>query len=118
VGGGNARIETRPGCPTPGGQPTYGLALNLERDSVGSVILGEYEHISEEDVVKCIARILEVPVGTQLIGRVVNPLGAPIDGKCPINAKMTDCTRAFAWCFRLADRAARKNPERLLRRAP
>ncbi len=49
--------------PTPSGQPTYGLALNLERDSVGSVILGEYEHISEGDTVKCTGRILEVPVG-------------------------------------------------------
>jgi len=60
---------------------TYGLALNLERDSVGSVILGEYEHISEGDTVKCTGRILEVPVGPALIGRVVNSLGQPIDGK-------------------------------------
>ena len=76
--------------PTPSGQPTYGLALNLERDSVGAVILGEYEHISEGDTVKCTGRILEVPVGPELIGRVVNALGQPIDGKGPINAKMTD----------------------------
>ena len=69
---------------------TFGLALNLERDSVGAVILGEYEHISEGDVVKCTGRILEVPVGPELIGRVVNALGQPIDGKGPINAKMTD----------------------------
>ena len=66
------------------------LALNLERDSVGAVILGEYEHISEGDTVKCTGRILEVPVGPELIGRVVNALGQPIDGKGPINAKMTD----------------------------
>ena len=82
--------------PTASGQPTYGLALNLERDSVGSVILGEYEHISEGDVVKCTGRILEVPVGPELIGRVVNALGAPIDGKGPINAKMTDVIEKVA----------------------
>jgi F-type H+-transporting ATPase subunit alpha len=50
---------------------TFGLALNLERDSVGAVILGEYEHITEGDTVKCTGRILEVPVGEELIGRVV-----------------------------------------------
>src|SRR5246127_590201 len=68
---------------------TFGLALNLERDSVGAVILGEYEHISEGDAVKCTGRILDVPVGPELIGRVVDSLGRPIDGKGPINAKMT-----------------------------
>jgi F-type H+-transporting ATPase subunit alpha len=68
---------------------TFGLALNLERDSVGAVVLGEYEHISEGDTVKCTGRILEVPVGEALIGRVVNALGQPIDGKGPINAKQT-----------------------------
>src|SRR6202165_2462566 len=62
---------------------TFGLALTLERDSVGSVVLGEYEHISEGDVVKTTGRILEVPVGRELIGRVVNALGLPIDGKGP-----------------------------------
>src|SRR3978361_169210 len=75
---------------------TLGLALNLERDSVGAVILGEYEHISEGDTVKCTGRILEVPVGPELIGRVVNALGAPIDGKGPINAKMTDVIEKVA----------------------
>ena len=69
---------------------TIGMALNLERDSVGAVILGEYEHISEGDVVKTTGRILEVPVGPELLGRVVNTLGQPIDGKGPINAKETD----------------------------
>jgi F-type H+-transporting ATPase subunit alpha len=69
---------------------TFGLALNLERDSVGAVVLGEYEHISEGDTVKCTGRILEVPVGPELLGRVVNALGEPIDGKGPINAKKTD----------------------------
>ncbi len=69
---------------------TFGLALNLERDSVGSVVLGDYEHISEGQTVKCTGRILEVPVGPELIGRVVNSLGQPIDGKGAINAKLTD----------------------------
>ena len=69
---------------------TFGLALNLERDSVGAVILGDYEHISEGDTVKCTGRILEVPVGPELLGRVVNALGQPIDGKGPINAKQRD----------------------------
>ena len=81
---------------TASGQATYGLALNLERDSVGAVILGEYEHISEGDTVKCTGRILEVPVGPELIGRVVNALGQPIDGKGPINAKMTDVIEKIA----------------------
>src|SRR5215211_2534771 len=76
--------------PTADGTPTYGLALNLERDSVGAVVLGAYEHISEGDTVKSTGRILEVPVGPELIGRVVNSLGQPIDGKGPINARMTD----------------------------
>ena len=65
---------------------TYGLALNLERDSVGAVIMGAYEHISEGDKVKCTGRILEVPVGPEMVGRVVDALGNPIDGKGPINA--------------------------------
>ncbi len=63
---------------------TYGMALNLERDSVGAVVLGPYEHISEGDSVKCTGRILEVPVGEALLGRVVDALGTPIDGKGPI----------------------------------
>jgi F-type H+-transporting ATPase subunit alpha len=69
---------------------TFGLALNLERDSVGAVVLGEYEHITEGDTVRCTGRILEVPIGPELIGRVVNSLGEPIDGKGPINAKATE----------------------------
>jgi F-type H+-transporting ATPase subunit alpha len=75
---------------------TFGLALNLERDSVGAVVLGSYEHISEGDTVKATGRILEVPVGPELIGRVVNSLGQPIDGKGPINAKMTDVIEKVA----------------------
>jgi F-type H+-transporting ATPase subunit alpha len=66
---------------------TYGMALNLERDSVGAVILGAYEHLSEGDTVKCTGRILEVPVGEALLGRVVNSLGEPIDGKGPIETR-------------------------------
>ncbi|MGZ0019994.1 F0F1 ATP synthase subunit alpha [Nitrosomonas sp. wSCUT-2] len=69
---------------------TYGLALNLERDSVGAVILGAYEHIREGDTVKCTGRILEVPVGEGLLGRVVNALGQPIDGKGPITAARSE----------------------------
>jgi len=69
---------------------TFGMALNLERDSVGAVVLGEYEHISEGDTVKTTGRILEVPVGPELLGRVVNSLGQPIDGKGPIGNKETD----------------------------
>ncbi|MDH5536565.1 MAG: F0F1 ATP synthase subunit alpha, partial [Betaproteobacteria bacterium] len=75
---------------------TFGLALNLERDSVGAVVLGDYEHISEGDTVKTTGRILEVPVGPELIGRVVNSLGQPIDGKGPVNAKMTDVIEKVA----------------------
>ncbi|MGD0490126.1 MAG: F0F1 ATP synthase subunit alpha [Steroidobacteraceae bacterium] len=66
---------------------TFGLALNLEQDSVGSVVLGDYKHISEGQQVKTTGRILEVPVGPELLGRVVDALGTPIDGKGPVNAK-------------------------------
>src|SRR5689334_25099192 len=68
---------------------SYALALNLERDSVGAVVLGDYEHLREGDTAKTTGRILEVPVGREMLGRVVNALGAPIDGKGPINAKKT-----------------------------
>jgi F-type H+-transporting ATPase subunit alpha len=68
---------------------TVALALNLERDSVGAVVLGDYEHLREGDVAKTTGRILEVPVGRELLGRVVNALGEPIDGKGPLNAKQT-----------------------------
>ena len=66
-----------------------GLALNLEEDSVGAIILGGYSEIKEGDEVKCTGRIVEVPVGEGLIGRVVNALGQPIDGKGPINYTKT-----------------------------
>jgi len=65
---------------------TFGMALNLEQDSVGAVVLGEYKHISEGNTVKTTGRILEVPIGNELLGRVVDALGNPIDGKGPINA--------------------------------
>jgi F-type H+-transporting ATPase subunit alpha len=68
---------------------TFGLALNLEQDSVGAVVLGDYKHISEGDKVKTTGRILEVPVGPEMLGRVVNSLGMPIDGKGPITTKGT-----------------------------
>jgi F-type H+-transporting ATPase subunit alpha len=71
----------------PGG--ASGLALNLERDSVGAVILGDYTHLSEGDWVRCTGRVLEVPVGEGLLGRVVDSLGNPIDGKGPIEASGT-----------------------------
>jgi len=74
----------------------YGLALNLERDSVGAVILGDYTGVSEGDSVKTTGRILEVPVGPELCGRVVDALGEPIDGKGPINAKETDVIEKVA----------------------
>ena len=68
---------------------TFALALNLERDSVGAVVLGDYKKLLEGDVAKTTGRILEVPVGPELLGRVVNALGEPIDGKGPINASLT-----------------------------
>jgi F-type H+-transporting ATPase subunit alpha len=68
---------------------TYALALNLERDSVGAVVLGNYEHLAEGQTVKCTGRILEVPVGEELLGRVVDALGNAIDGGVPINAQQT-----------------------------
>ncbi|MDX1549853.1 F0F1 ATP synthase subunit alpha [Novilysobacter spongiicola] len=73
----------------PNGMPTYALALNLERDSVGAVVLGDYEHLREGDVARTTGRILEVPIGPELLGRVVNALGEPIDGKGPIETKLT-----------------------------
>lgn len=68
---------------------TYGLAFNLERDSVGVVVMGPYEHLEEKMIVRCTGRILEVPIGEVLLGRVVSALGEPIDGKGPIETKLT-----------------------------
>ena len=75
---------------------TFGLALNLERDSVGAVVLGDYKHISEGDSVKCTGRVLEVPTGPELLGRVVDALGTPLDGKGPINAKTSAAIEQIA----------------------
>src|SRR3990167_5963901 len=65
----------------------YGVALNLEEDSVGAVILGDASHIKEGDTVKTTGRILSVPISDDILGRVVDPLGMPIDGKGKLNAK-------------------------------
>ena len=74
----------------------FGVALNLERDSVGVVVLGDYEHLKEGDTAKCTGRILEVPIGSELKGRVVNALGQPIDGKGPINTSRTSPMEVIA----------------------
>ena len=74
----------------------YGMALNLERDSVGAVVLGDYLKLQEGQKAYCTGRILEVPVGPELLGRVVDALGNPIDGKGPINAKLTDKVEKIA----------------------
>src|SRR3989339_345110 len=91
VGDGIARLSGLSKCQAnemlefPGG--TFGVALNLEEESVGAVLLGEFKHIKEGDNVKRTGRILSVPVGEQLIGRVVNPLGQFIDGGAEVKAK-------------------------------
>jgi F-type H+-transporting ATPase subunit alpha len=74
----------------------YGMALNLERDSVGAVVLGDYLSLKEGQSCKCTGRILEVPVGPELEGRVVDALGKPIDGKGPIESEMTDAVEKVA----------------------
>lgn len=66
---------------------TFGMALNLERDSVGAVVMGNYEHLAEGDWVKCTGKIFQVPVGEAMLGRVVDALGRPIDGKGPIETE-------------------------------
>ncbi len=96
VGDGIARVYGLEACmamellefpaPTEGGEPTLGMALNLEEDNIGCVLLGAYTHIKEGDTVKRTGRIASVPVGDALIGRVVNPLGRPLDGKGPIQS--------------------------------
>jgi F-type H+-transporting ATPase subunit alpha len=91
IGDGVARIEGLGGVMLnemlefPGG--VYGIALNLEETEVGAVVLGDYTSISEGDEVKATGRLLEVPVGKELLGRVVDSLGQPIDGKGPIQSK-------------------------------
>ncbi len=78
----------------PGG--IFGMALNLERDSVGAVILGSFFGLTEGMSAKCTGRILEVPVGPELLGRVVDALGNPIDGKGPVETKLTDAVEKVA----------------------
>jgi F-type H+-transporting ATPase subunit alpha len=74
----------------------YGMAMNLERDSVGAVVLGDYESLVEGQTARCTGRILEVPVGTELLGRVVDGLGNAIDGKGPIETTLTDAVEKVA----------------------
>jgi F-type H+/Na+-transporting ATPase subunit alpha len=74
----------------------FGMALNLEQDSVGAVVLGEYLGLAEGQKVKCTGKVLEVPVGPELLGRVVDALGNPIDGKGPLNTKLTDVVEKVA----------------------
>ncbi|RLA47483.1 MAG: F0F1 ATP synthase subunit alpha [Gammaproteobacteria bacterium] len=74
----------------------YGMALNLERDSVGAVVLGDYQALAEGQKARCTGRILEVPIGPELEGRVVDALGIPIDGKGPVEAKLTDALEKVA----------------------
>ena len=74
----------------------YGIALNLERDSVGAVVLGDYLKLKEGQSCRCTGRILEVPVGPELEGRVVDALGRPVDGKGPVGAAMTDAIEKVA----------------------
>ncbi|MCP4790770.1 MAG: F0F1 ATP synthase subunit alpha [Gammaproteobacteria bacterium] len=74
----------------------YGMAMNLERDSVGAVVLGDYEGLVEGQTARCTGRILEVPVGTELLGRVVDGLGNAIDGKGPIETTLTDAVEKVA----------------------
>ncbi|GGX83453.1 ATP synthase subunit alpha [Litchfieldella qijiaojingensis] len=78
----------------PGG--IFGMVLNLERDGVGAVVLGDYLQLEEGMTAQCTGRILEVPVGPELVGRVVDALGTPIDGKGDINAKFTDAVEKVA----------------------
>ena len=71
-----------------------GLALNLEEDNVAAVILGDYSKIKEGDEVRCTGKVVEVPVGNELIGRVVNPVGEPLDGMGPLQANKDKTCRA------------------------
>jgi len=96
----------------------YGMALNLERDSVGAVVLGRTDDLAEGQTVKCTGRILEVPVGEALLGRVVDALGNPIDGKGPINTEMTSpveksCSRRYFPSTRITATANRPESNRL-----
>ena len=74
----------------------FGFALNLDRDSVGAVVLGDYKGLREGQTVRCTGRILEVPTGPELLGRVVDALGTPIDGKGPLNASSSSAVEKVA----------------------
>src|SRR6267142_5833802 len=91
IGDGIARIHGLAGCRASElldfGKDTFGLAFNLEEDTVSAIILGDYDKIKEGDEVRTTGRIIETPAGDELIGRVVDPLGRPLDGKGPINTK-------------------------------
>src|SRR5271169_3038679 len=93
VGDGIARISGLPGAAVNEllefEDGTLGLALNLDEDTIGAVVLGEVDHLEEEQTVKATGRIQTVPVGNALLGRVVNALGEPLDGKGPVNATET-----------------------------
>lgn len=83
----------------------FGFALNLERDSVGAVVLGDYKSLKEGQTARCTGRILEVPTGPELLGRVVDALGNPIDGKGPVNATTTSPVEKVApGCYRTQTR--------------
>jgi F-type H+-transporting ATPase subunit alpha len=78
----------------PGGK--YALALNLEQDNVGAVVLGEFSGLEEGDVVKCTGKVMQVPIGKALLGRVVNTLGQPVDGKGPVDTQEFDILEKIA----------------------
>src|ERR671936_1340500 len=93
IGDGIARIYGLAGCMASElldfGHDVFGLAFNLEEDTVSAIILGEYQEIKEGDEVRTTGRIIETPAGDELVGRVVNPLGMPLDGKGQIGTKKT-----------------------------
>jgi len=113
VGDGIARIEGLRGAvaselvefPVEGGQSVYGIAFNLEEDSLGVIILGDFTAIEQGDLARSTGRVISVPVGDALVGRVVNALGQPIDGKGPIRADRLRPHRAHR-------AAGRRAPER------
>jgi F-type H+/Na+-transporting ATPase subunit alpha len=91
AGDGVARVEGLPGAMSEEmlifGDDVYGMAMNLDKNEIGAIILGDYSKVEQGDVVKRTCKVLQVPVGEELLGRVINPLGQPLDDKGPINAK-------------------------------